>query len=112
MMHFLLSLTFLTGYFLNVDRNLYTIRAVPFTEVRSIRRHTPAFGWQYVIVVLSSGKHILLSALAIHICSSSSQFYWKANLECSLTAIYRLIVSLTLSIDAMPFEVILVQVSM
>ncbi|XP_022143099.1 TBC1 domain family member 15 isoform X1 [Momordica charantia] len=37
------------------DRNLYTIRAVPFTEVRSIRRHTPAFGWQYVIVVLSSG---------------------------------------------------------
>ncbi|XP_022999278.1 TBC1 domain family member 15 [Cucurbita maxima] len=37
------------------DKNLYTIRAVPFTEVRSIRRHTPAFGWQYVIVVLSSG---------------------------------------------------------
>lgn len=37
------------------DRNLYTIRAVPFTEVRSIRRHTPAFGWQYIIVVLSSG---------------------------------------------------------
>ncbi|KGN60701.1 TBC1 domain family member 15 [Cucumis sativus] len=37
------------------DRNLYTIRGVPFTEVRSIRRHTPAFGWQYVIIVLSSG---------------------------------------------------------
>ncbi|KAL5769038.1 hypothetical protein ACOSP7_015593 [Xanthoceras sorbifolium] len=37
------------------DRNLYTIRAVPFTEVRSIRRHTPALGWQYAIVVLSSG---------------------------------------------------------
>ncbi|KAF3453735.1 hypothetical protein FNV43_RR04176 [Rhamnella rubrinervis] len=37
------------------DRNLYTIRAVPFTEVRSIRRHTPALGWQYIIVVLSSG---------------------------------------------------------
>ncbi|KAG6599383.1 TBC1 domain family member 15, partial [Cucurbita argyrosperma subsp. sororia] len=37
------------------DKNLYTIRAVPFTEVRSIRRHTPAFGWQYIIVVLSSG---------------------------------------------------------
>ncbi|XP_022946429.1 TBC1 domain family member 15 isoform X1 [Cucurbita moschata] len=42
-------------YFLIVDKNLYTIRAVPFTEVRSIRRHTPAFGWQYIIVVLSSG---------------------------------------------------------
>ncbi|GKV17070.1 hypothetical protein SLEP1_g27623 [Rubroshorea leprosula] len=37
------------------DMNLYTIRAVPFTEVRSIRRHTPALGWQYIIVVLSSG---------------------------------------------------------
>ncbi|KAJ0090133.1 hypothetical protein Patl1_13052 [Pistacia atlantica] len=37
------------------DRNLYTIRAVPFTDVRSIRRHTPAIGWQYIIVVLSSG---------------------------------------------------------
>lgn len=39
-----------------VDRNLYTIRAVPLTEVRSIRRHTPALGWQYIIVVLSTGK--------------------------------------------------------
>ncbi|XVE71486.1 hypothetical protein DITRI_Ditri10aG0154200 [Diplodiscus trichospermus] len=37
------------------DRNLYTIRAVPFADVRSIRRHTPALGWQYIIVVLSSG---------------------------------------------------------
>ncbi|XP_057967405.1 uncharacterized protein LOC131157348 [Malania oleifera] len=37
------------------DRNLYTIRAVPFTDVRSIRRHTPTLGWQYIIVVLSSG---------------------------------------------------------
>ncbi|PQM37146.1 TBC1 domain family member 15 [Prunus yedoensis var. nudiflora] len=38
------------------DRNLYTIRAVPLTEVRSIRRHTPALGWQYIIVVLSTGS--------------------------------------------------------
>nr|KYP55732.1 TBC1 domain family member 15 [Cajanus cajan] len=37
------------------DRNLYTIREVPFTDIRSIRRHTPALGWQYIIVVLSSG---------------------------------------------------------
>ncbi|XP_058115588.1 uncharacterized protein LOC131258346 isoform X2 [Magnolia sinica] len=37
------------------DRNLYTIRAVPLTDVRSIRRHTPTLGWQYIIVVLTSG---------------------------------------------------------
>eukprot|EP00262_Sarcandra_glabra_P001279 TRINITY_DN1130_c0_g1_i1.p1 TRINITY_DN1130_c0_g1~~TRINITY_DN1130_c0_g1_i1.p1 ORF type:complete len:687 (+),score=111.82 TRINITY_DN1130_c0_g1_i1:208-2268(+) len=37
------------------DRNLYTIRALPLTDVRSIRRHTPTLGWQYIIVVLSSG---------------------------------------------------------
>uniref|UniRef100_A0A7C9ERA3 TBC1 domain family member 15 n=1 Tax=Opuntia streptacantha TaxID=393608 RepID=A0A7C9ERA3_OPUST len=37
------------------DRNLYTIRPLPFTDVRSIRRHNPPFGWQYVIIVLGSG---------------------------------------------------------
>ncbi|KAM0974432.1 hypothetical protein ACFX2C_017613 [Malus domestica] len=37
------------------DRNLYTIRPVPLTEVRSIRRHTPALGWQYIIIVLATG---------------------------------------------------------
>ncbi|KAI3754365.1 hypothetical protein L1987_54147 [Smallanthus sonchifolius] len=37
------------------DTNLYTIRAVPFSDIHSIRRHTPTIGWQYVIVVLSSG---------------------------------------------------------
>ncbi|MCL7043277.1 hypothetical protein MKW94_003435 [Papaver nudicaule] len=42
-------------YLLERDRSLYTIRAVPFTDVRSIRRHTPTLGWQYIIVVLSSG---------------------------------------------------------
>ncbi|KAK8568707.1 hypothetical protein V6N13_106604 [Hibiscus sabdariffa] len=40
---------------LEKDRNLYTIRAVPFADVRSIKRHNPAIGWQYIIVVLSSG---------------------------------------------------------
>lgn len=44
-----------------LDRNLYTIRAVPFTDIRSIRRHTPALGWQYIIVVLSSGKVLLMN---------------------------------------------------
>lgn len=37
------------------DRNLYTIRAVPLAEIRSIQRHTPPLGWQYIIVVLTSG---------------------------------------------------------
>ncbi|KAI3443863.1 hypothetical protein Pfo_000528 [Paulownia fortunei] len=37
------------------DKNLYTIRAVPFSDIRSIRRHTPTLGWQYIIVVMSSG---------------------------------------------------------
>lgn len=37
------------------DRNLYSIRAVPLAEVKSIWRHTPPLGWQYLIVVLSSG---------------------------------------------------------
>ncbi|KAF8034512.1 hypothetical protein BT93_C0740 [Corymbia citriodora subsp. variegata] len=37
------------------DMNLYTIRGISFSDVRSIRRHTPAFGWQYIIVLMSSG---------------------------------------------------------
>lgn len=37
------------------DRNLYTIRGVSFSDVRSIRRHTPTLGWQYIIVVMSTG---------------------------------------------------------
>lgn len=37
------------------DKSLYTIRAVPFSDIRSICRHTPTLGWQYAIVVLSSG---------------------------------------------------------
>ncbi|XP_074568603.1 uncharacterized protein LOC141825109 [Curcuma longa] len=37
------------------DRNLYTVKSLLLSDVHSIRRHTPALGWQYVIVVLSSG---------------------------------------------------------
>ncbi|XP_030511794.1 TBC1 domain family member 17 [Rhodamnia argentea] len=37
------------------DRNLYTIKGISFSDVRSIRRHTPTLGWQYIIVVMSSG---------------------------------------------------------
>ncbi|CAK9868811.1 unnamed protein product, partial [Sphagnum jensenii] len=39
----------------STDRNLYTIRAVSLAEIRSIRRHTPPLGWQYIIIVLTSG---------------------------------------------------------
>lgn len=38
------------------DRSLYTIKDVPLKEVRSVRRHTPSLGWQYIIIVISSGK--------------------------------------------------------
>eukprot|EP00897_Mesotaenium_endlicherianum_P003037 jgi/Mesen1/2761/ME000017S02126 len=37
------------------DRYLYTIRAVSVAEMRSIRRHTPALGWHYIIIVLTNG---------------------------------------------------------
>lgn len=43
----------------HADRNLYTIRPLPFTDVRSIKRHTPPLGWQYIIVVLSSGNNCI-----------------------------------------------------
>ena len=51
-----MSAEIVVAWFYCADRNLYTIRALPFSDVRSIRRHTPALGWQYIIVVLSSGK--------------------------------------------------------
>ncbi|XP_072953150.1 uncharacterized protein [Typha angustifolia] len=44
-----------TSVSLEKDRNLYTIKALPLSDVRSVRRHTPTLGWQYIIVVLSSG---------------------------------------------------------
>ncbi|KAK8926219.1 hypothetical protein KSP39_PZI018201 [Platanthera zijinensis] len=37
------------------DRNLYTIKPVSLNDIHSIRRHVPALGWQYIIIVLSSG---------------------------------------------------------
>ncbi|XP_062220086.1 uncharacterized protein LOC133919648 [Phragmites australis] len=36
-------------------RNLYTIKALSLSDVRFIRRHTPTFGSDYIIIVLSSG---------------------------------------------------------
>ncbi|GAB2221466.1 hypothetical protein Droror1_Dr00012647 [Drosera rotundifolia] len=37
------------------DRYLYMIRLLEFTEIRSIHQHTPALGWHYVVMLLSSG---------------------------------------------------------
>ncbi|GAB2232566.1 hypothetical protein Droror1_Dr00011606 [Drosera rotundifolia] len=37
------------------DRYLYMIRLLEFTEIRSIHQRTPALGWHYVVVLLSSG---------------------------------------------------------
>ncbi|AQK54634.1 RabGAP/TBC domain-containing protein [Zea mays] len=37
-------------------RNLYTIKALPLSDVRFIRKYTPTFGLDYVIIVLSSGE--------------------------------------------------------
>lgn len=65
------------------DKNLYTIRAVPFTDIRTIRRHSPAIGWQYVIVVLSSGMalHLFYTIItSIVISTSSSLFTCKSML--------------------------------
>ncbi|KAI4376680.1 hypothetical protein MLD38_014416 [Melastoma candidum] len=36
-------------------RSLYTIKGIYLADVLSIRRQAPAFGWQYIIVVMSSG---------------------------------------------------------
>ena len=42
------------------DRNLYSIQALPLSDVRFIRRHTPTFGLEYIIIVLSSGETFFL----------------------------------------------------
>lgn len=76
------------------DKNLYTIRAVPFSDIKSIRRHIPTLGWQYIIIVLSSGIHIgiyyifltdsslasfLLSYPLMGICSSDGNLLQNPN---------------------------------
>lgn len=37
------------------DRLLYKIEGLSLSQIRSIRRNTPHMGWQYVIIVLTSG---------------------------------------------------------
>ena len=35
--------------------NLYAVHPIPLSEVKAICKHTPSFGWQYIIVVLGNG---------------------------------------------------------
>ncbi|PKU75470.1 TBC1 domain family member 15 [Dendrobium catenatum] len=45
----------LSNSILTKDRQLYAIKYLPFSDVHSVHRHTPPLGWQYLIIVLSSG---------------------------------------------------------
>ena len=37
------------------DPSMYAIHPVPLSDVKAIRKHTPALGWHYMVVVLVSG---------------------------------------------------------
>ena len=37
------------------DRTMYAVHPIPLSEVKAIRKHTPSFGWQYIVVVLTNG---------------------------------------------------------
>ncbi len=35
--------------------HMYAVHPIPLSEVKAICKHTPSFGWQYIIVVLGNG---------------------------------------------------------
>ena len=35
--------------------HMYAVHPIPLSEIRAICKHTPSFGWQYIIVVLGNG---------------------------------------------------------
>lgn len=37
------------------DRTMYAVHPIPLSEVKAIRKHTPSFGWQYIVLVLTNG---------------------------------------------------------
>ena len=39
----------------HADRTMYAVHPIPLSEVKAIRRHTPSFGWQYIVLVLVNG---------------------------------------------------------
>ncbi|KAK8916326.1 hypothetical protein KSP39_PZI022349 [Platanthera zijinensis] len=45
----------LANSILTKDKLLYAIKDLSMNDVRSLHRHSPPFGWQYIIIVLSSG---------------------------------------------------------
>lgn len=65
------------------DRNLYTIRAVSLSEIRSIRRHTPTLGWNYIIVVLTTGEVLVQEypSLCRTFTVSETCKLWRKNLR-------------------------------
>ncbi len=66
----------------STDRNLYTIRAVSLAEIRSIRRHTPPLGWQYIIIVLTSGMFLVgLSGYFGLFCLVFASFHNNPNMN-------------------------------
>ncbi len=34
---------------------MYAVHPIPLSEVKAIRKHTPSFGWQYIVLVLVNG---------------------------------------------------------
>ena len=41
--------------FLCADRTMYAVHPIPLSEVKAVRKHTPSFGWQYIVLVLVNG---------------------------------------------------------
>eukprot|EP00884_Botryococcus_braunii_P015793 jgi/Botrbrau1/2898/Bobra.0036s0039.2 len=40
------------------DRTMYAVHSIPLVDVKSIQKHAPSFGWQYIVVVLNTGVSI------------------------------------------------------
>lgn len=34
---------------------MYAVHPIPLSEVKAVRKHTPSFGWQYIVLVLVNG---------------------------------------------------------
>ena len=51
-----------------IERDLHAIRSVSLAEMRSVRRHTPPIGLQYIIIVLTSGICFLVLMLDCIVC--------------------------------------------
>jgi hypothetical protein len=72
------------------DRNLYSIQALPLSDVRFIRRHTPTFGLEYIIIVLSSGEtfFLLFVPLTLQLVGDSALFLYLGGQIISFQMLY------------------------